>query len=623
MVFILTLEQAQISIKIDKPSYFPGDIIKGVIYIKVKTKDINAGIIYLKLCGQEKVNQLDQYNQFFSFKQFIYKKQKKIADFGKKMPIIACRKYFEIEVPNLTPSFTINYYKQVQCRILYFLSVTIQSEDEKYLYKPPKKHRVVVHLLQRAQLQPALSMEHTGESKIVKRCCFQSGVTLNFKSQGTKVKIQLNKPCYVFGENINLVIQVDNSQSSYSIQKFKFQVSAQLLILYKQQKRKLSNYFDLFDQELNQQIQAGEQKEVKTTLSLPNGKPTKSTSIFPQSSIKTKRIIFQYMITLKVIFGKRLFMSQEDLIVPIPLILIQQQKREKDNIFQSMENISMIGSVAETNQKINLSVIKKFIYGDHNYAGYGEQDGYQGPDRKYYPVESLDEGALKDQKGALEQLMFKQQYEIEDDNDDEDKLIEEIDGVNLNNVSININQSEKQQQPKTIFQQGNKNDIYLPNQNIEEAKLDNGIQDQLQTIKEEQDSKGTQYNLNNALSSSYIRKNHQQEDNDEQQNEQQNKQFQQQFYPIEPYGSFQKVIIKQEENDSIKINPEEKENKKKPTILKQNRSLSNSIDQTDQKEYKQIKVQFNDATSVDTLDGKTGERSSTQCRKNEIQQKQF
>ncbi|CAD8141732.1 unnamed protein product [Paramecium pentaurelia] len=611
MVFILTLEQAQISMKIDKPSYFPGDIIKGVIYIKVKTKDINAGIMNLKLCGQEKVNQLDQQNQFFSFKQFIYKKQKKITDFGKKMPIIACRKYFEIEVPNISPSFTINYYKMVQCRILYFLSVTIQSEDEKYLYKPPKKHRIVIHILQKPQIQPNLSLEHIGESKITKRCCFSSGTT--------KVMIQLNKPSYVFGENIDLVMQVNNSQSNYHIQNFKFSISAQLVILYKQQKRKLSNYFDIFDQELIQQVDAGDQKEIKVTLNLPQGKPAKNyNSIFPQSSIKTKRIIFQYILTLKIIFGKRLFLSQEDLIIPIPLILIQNQKREKDNICQSMDNISMIGSVFETNQKISQSILKKFIFGDHNCSGYGEQDGYEGPERKYQPIESLDEKALKDLKGALEQLMFKKQYEI-DGSDDEDKLIEEIDGVNLNNVSINIDQSEKQQQPKTIFQQNNKNDIFFPNQNIEEAKLDNGIQDQLQTIKEEQDSKGTQYNLNNALSSSQIRKNQQGEDNEEQQN----LQFQQQSFPFEAFGSFQKVIVKNEGQDQVKMNTEEKDNLKKPTILKQNRSLNNSIDQIDQKEQKQFRVQFNDATSVDTLDGKTGERLSTQCRKNETQLKQI
>ncbi|CAD8137263.1 unnamed protein product [Paramecium octaurelia] len=597
MVYILTLEQAQISIKIDKPCYFPGDLIKGVIYIKVKTKDINAGIMNLKLCGQLKVNQLDQQDQFFSFKQFIYKKQKKITDFGKKMPIIACRKYFEMEVPNISPSFTINYYKMVQCRILYFLSVTIQSEDEKYLYKPPKKHRVVIHILQKPQIQSNLPIEHVGESKTTKTCCLSTG--------GTKVKIQLNKPSFVFGENIDIVMQVNNSSSNYHIQNFKFSISAQLIILYKQQKRKLSNYFDIFDQELIQQVEAGEEKEIKTTLKLPQGKPGNPTSIFPQSSVKTKRIIFQYILTLKVTFGKRLFFRQDDLIIPMPIILIQHQKREKDNVFQSMENISMIGSVFETNQKLSQSQLKRFIFGDHNCSGYGEQDGYQGLERKYHPVESLDEKAMKDVKGALEQLMFKNQYEMEG-SDDEDKLIEEIDGVNLNNVSLNVEQSEKQQKAKTIFQQGKKNDIRFPNPNMEEAN--NDIQDQLQTIKEEQDSKGTQYNLNNALSSSQIRKNQQGEDNEEQQNSQ----FQQQSYPIEPFCSFQKVILKMDEYDHIK---DEKENLKRPPILKQNKSLNNSIDQIDQKEQKQFKVQFNDATSVDTLDGKTGERLSTQCKK--------
>ncbi|CAK88174.1 unnamed protein product (macronuclear) [Paramecium tetraurelia] len=595
MVYILTLEQAQISIRVDKPSYFPGDLIKGVIYIKVKTKDINAGIMNLKLCGQQKANQLDQQGQFFSFKQFIYKKQKKITDFGKKMPIIACRKYFEMEVPNISPSFTINYYKMVQCRILYFLSVTIQSEDEKYLYKPPKKHRVVIHILEKPQIQSNLAIQYVGESKTTKTCCLSTG--------GTKVKIQLNKPQYLFGENIDIVMQVDNSSSNYHIQKFKFSISAQLVVLYKQQKRKLSNYFDIFDQELI--FEAGDEKEIKTTFKLPQGKPRNPTSIFPQSSVKTKRIIFQYILTLQVSFGKRLFFSQDDLIIPMPIILIQQQKREKDNVLQSMENISMIGSVFETNQKLSQSQLKRFIFGDHNCSGYGEQDGYLGLERKYHPVESLDEKAMKDVKGALEQLMFKKQYEMED-SDDEDKLIEEIDGVNPNNISLNVEQSEKQKQPKTIFQQGNKKDIFFPNQNLEEAN--NGIQDQLQTIKEEQDSKGTQYNLNNALNSSQIRKNQQGDDNEEQQNGQ----FQQQSYPIEPFCSFQKVILKMDEQDQIK---DEKENIKKPPILKQKISLNNSIDQIDQKEQKQFKFQFNDATSVDTLDGKTGERLSTQCKK--------
>lgn len=49
MVFILSPEQAQVSIKMEKPIYYPGEIIKGVIYIKIKTKDIAAGILYIKV----------------------------------------------------------------------------------------------------------------------------------------------------------------------------------------------------------------------------------------------------------------------------------------------------------------------------------------------------------------------------------------------------------------------------------------------------------------------------------------------------------------------------------------------------------------------------------------------
>ncbi|CAD8044656.1 unnamed protein product [Paramecium primaurelia] len=588
MMYTLTPEQAQISIKIDKASYYPGEIIKGVIYMKIKTKDIQAGLMYLKLCGQEKVNQLDSFNQFFSFKQFIYKKQKKIADFGIKMPIIACKKYFELEVPQLYPSFTINYYKMVQCRILYFLSVSIQSEDEKNLYKVPKKHRVVVHILQKLQIQNAIPIEYSEVSKIDKRCCFSTG--------NTKVNIQLNKAQYIFGDTISLILQVDNSQSNVAVQKFELKISSQLVVLYKQQKRKLSNYFDIYLQEINEQIQAHSQKQIKAKIILPLGKTDNKMSIFPQSTLKTKRISYQYILTVDVIFARQLFFKVDNLIASIPLILIQQQKREKNNIIQSMDNLSMLGSLVETNQKLNTSQLKKFIYGDHNSAGYGEQDGYDGPERKYNPIESLDEFALKDTKGALEQLMFKKQYE--EDSDIDEEFENEIDGLSINDISINQiqpsqeqQQQQQQQQQRTIFNQKQKNELNYTNSNQEEFKQEQGIQEHLQTIKEEQESKGTQYNLNNVQpSQSQVQKN--------------NQKIQKDTYPIQTFGSVNSGLDNINYDD-IKNSPNDQINNKKTTILKKN----------DQREQKQLKVQFNDITSVDTLDGKNGDKITTQKQK--------
>ncbi|CAK75116.1 unnamed protein product (macronuclear) [Paramecium tetraurelia] len=585
MMYTLTPQQAQISIKIDKPSYYPGEIIKGVVYMKIKTKDIQAGLLYLKLCGQEKVNQLDSYNQFFSYKQFIYKKQKKIADFGIKMPIIACKKYFELEVPSLYPSFTVNYYKLVQCRILYFLSVSIQSEDEKNLYKVPKKHRVVVHILQKLPIQNVIPIEYSEVSKNDKRCCFSTG--------NTKVKIQLNKAQYVFGDSIQLNISVDNSQSNVAVQKFELKISSQLVVLYRQQKRKLSNYFDIYLQELNEQIQAHSQKQIATKIHLPTGKPDNYTSIFPQSTIKTKRVSYQYILTVNVIFSRQLFFKVENLVASIPLILIQHQKREKNNIIQSMDNLSMLGSILETNQKLNTSQLKKFIYGDHNSAGYGEQDGYVGPERKYNPIESLDEFALKDTKGALEQLMFKKQYE--EDSDIDEEFENEIDGISMNDISINQIQSSQDQQQKqrTIFNQKQQNEFNCPNS--EEFKQVEGIQEHLQTIKEEQESKGTQYNLNNIQPSFQVQKNPQKAQKDSHQ--------------IQTFGSVNSGLDNYNYED-VK-SPNEQTNPRKSTILKKNKNT----EQNDQREQKQLKVQFVDITSVDTLDGKNGDKMTTQKQK--------
>ncbi|CAD8139125.1 unnamed protein product [Paramecium octaurelia] len=496
MIYTLTPSQAQISIKIDKPAYYPGEIIKGVIYMKIKTNDIDAGLMYLKLCCQEKVNQLDTYSQFFSFKQFIYKKLKKITDFGTKMPVMACKKYFELEVPSLYPSFTINYYKTVQCRILYFLTVNLQNQDGKLQYKVPKKHRVVVHILEKLPIINQIPLEIEGISKAHKRLCYST--------ENTKVKIQLQKTQYIFGDNIPLILSVDNMQSNIGIQKLELRISSQLVVLYKEQKRKLSNYFEILKQEINEQIKSHQRKQISINLILPIGNEFNQTSFFPQSTIKTKRISYQYILTVNAIFDKFLFYKVDDLIISVPLILIQHKKREKNNIIQSMENLSRIGQMGEPSSKLNMSQLNRFIYGDHNFAGYGEQDGYKGPERKYNPIESLDESALKDIKGALEVLMHKKQDE--DDSEIDENFLEEIDGASKNVISMNQIYLFDQQKQRTIFNQNQKNNFEISNLNNEECKQDYGYQINLHTIKEEQDSSGTQYNLHNAKYNSQISK---------------------------------------------------------------------------------------------------------------------
>ncbi|CAD8043153.1 unnamed protein product [Paramecium primaurelia] len=260
-----------------------------------------------------------------------------------------------------------------------------------------------------------------------------------------------------------------------------------------------------------------------------------------------------------------------------------------------MENISRIGSIVETNSKLNTSQLRKFIYGDHNSAGYGEQDGYDGPERKYNPTESLDESALKDVKGALEKLINKKQYE-EDSEIDED-FLEEIEGISHNNISMNQIQSFEQQQERTIFNQKQKNDLNYQHINNEEFKKEYEIQVNLQIIKEEQESKGTQYNLNNGLSSSQVR-NHNQQYQIEQDQKNANK------------NGFDKIDF-----DEISNNENFIKNTQKNTILKKNIDSQISKEQNDQKGQKQLKVQFIDNTSIDTLDGKTGDKMNSQQQK--------
>lgn len=52
------------------------------------------------------------------------------------------RKYFQIQLPSEIPSFTINQYRDVQCRILYILSVYFETKDGLQIIKPRKSHRI-------------------------------------------------------------------------------------------------------------------------------------------------------------------------------------------------------------------------------------------------------------------------------------------------------------------------------------------------------------------------------------------------------------------------------------------------------------------------------------------------
>ncbi|CAK85322.1 unnamed protein product (macronuclear) [Paramecium tetraurelia] len=605
MIYTLTPSQAQISIKIDKPAYYPGEIIKGVIYMKIKTNDIDAGLMYLKvrmlieliqLCCQEKVNQLDSYNQFFSFKQFIYKKLKKITDFGKKMPMIACKKYFELEVPSLYPSFTINYYKTVQCRVLYFLTINLQNQDGQLQYKVPKKHRVVVHVLEKLPIINQIPIEIERISKAHKRLCFST--------EKTKIKIQLQKIQNIFGDNIPLILSVDNMQSNIGIQKFEIRISSQLVVLYKEQKRKLSNYFEIFKLEINEQIKSHQNKQISLNLILPIGNEANQTSFFPQSTIKTKRISYQYILTVNVIFDKFLFYKVDNLVISAPLILIQNKKREKTNIIQSMENLSRIGQMGEPSSRLNMSQLNNFIYGDHNFAGYGEQDGYKGPERKYNPVESLDELALKDIKGALEELMGKK--EDEEDSEIDENFLEEIVGASKNTISMNQISLFEQQKQRTIFKQNQKYNSDFSNLNNEEFKQDYCNQINLHTIKEEQDSSGTQYNLNNAKYNSQIRKHDQ--INEYQRDLKDNSKIEQleSFNNQQDKINFDYISNNQNFPTDPQNNKRQKNNNKNPITSKE----------TDQKPLSKFKGQFNDQTQISSPRNKMREKISLQNQKN-------
>lgn len=91
---------------------------------------------------------------------------------------------------------------------------------------------------------------------------------------------------------------------------------------------------------------------------------------------------------------------------------------------QSVSNLMPEASSA----RLNRSKLRQFVHSDRNVTGFGPQDGYVGPIRKYDPDESLNEEELKDLPGALEKLFIKKQNALLKEEDDEE-LIDKIEGV--------------------------------------------------------------------------------------------------------------------------------------------------------------------------------------------------
>ncbi|CAK91863.1 unnamed protein product (macronuclear) [Paramecium tetraurelia] len=350
MITKLDNGQLQVSLKVDKANYRAGDVIKGVIYLKAKTPDLECSMLFLKLIGVQKVNQFDKQNQFFRFKDIFYTKHKWLCNFGSHLTQGIQKRHFEIETPQEIPSFCINYYKTVQCRMQYILSVYFTDETSQTLYKIDQSHKITIHIHHLPSPSLMQSICYVGEQKELKKLCFLNGGS-------AQISLQINKQGFAIGDVIEANLEVDNTKTDLNLLNLTFSVQSQLIILYPVLKLRISNYFGLSKQAHNIVVKGGQKRQLEYKLKLEQDSNDPK-SIFPQSTLFSDRIIYHYNFCLIANYSQN-FYSCNQLTFAIPIHIFQQESRQQQYL------IDMNGTLSK----------QKAMFSDHKITGYGPLDG--------------------------------------------------------------------------------------------------------------------------------------------------------------------------------------------------------------------------------------------------------
>ncbi|CAD8194310.1 unnamed protein product [Paramecium pentaurelia] len=373
MITKLDNDQIQVSLKVDKANYRAGDVIKGVIYLKAKSTDLECNMLFLKLIGVQKVNQFDKQNQCFRFKDIFYSKHKWLCNFGSHLTQGIQKRHFEIETPLEIPSFCINYYKTLQCRLMYILSIYFTDESQQTFYKIEQSHKITIHVYHLPSPSLMQSICYVGEQRELKKLCFLNGGSAS-------ISLQINKQGFVIGDVIDINLEIDNTKTDLNLLNLSFSVQSQLIILYPVLKLRISNYFGLA-QSLHNIVVKGRQKrqlEYKLKLEQDQNDPK---SIFPQSSLYTDRIIYHYNFCLIANYSQNI-QNCNQLTIAIPIHIFQGELRQQQQQQQYQNDM---------NSTLNK---QKVMFSDHKINGYGPLDGAPSQYQNLYAEDSFEDEEL-------------------------------------------------------------------------------------------------------------------------------------------------------------------------------------------------------------------------------------
>ncbi|CAD8113897.1 unnamed protein product [Paramecium sonneborni] len=444
MITKLESEQIQVQVKVDKANYRAGDVIKGVIYLKVKSQDLDCSMLFLKLIGVQKVNQYDKRNQCFRFKDIFYSKHKWLCNFGSHLTQGIYKRQFEVQSPQEIPTFCINYYKTVQCRLMYILSLYFTDETQQNVYKIDNSHKITINIYHTPPIPEMQSICYVGEQRELKKLGFLNGGS-------SQISLQINKQGFMIGEYIDINLEVDNTNTDLNLLNLAFSIQSQLIILYPELKLKISNHFGLAKSQHNIVVKGRSKRQLEFKLKIDQDKSDPK-SIFPQSTLYSDRIIYHYNFCLIANYSQNFYNSNE-LTIAIPISVFQEQTRQlSSNPLDCTIN----------NQKA--------MFSDHNIDGYGPQDGVPDSLQNYNVQHSFDDDEFQEENTSPQN--FNRQSLIPD----YEELENEFETV----------QASQQQQ----FNQCNQQDNYTNNENEGFIiKKVTAFNENLDIIQEENDDK--------------------------------------------------------------------------------------------------------------------------------------
>ena len=209
---------SSISIQVDSKSVSVGNSLTGHVHCELHTA-INTGTLNIELIGEEHCEWREKQSDG---KQVLHKGKKQIAQYSTLVCEVDGEEYapgyhsfpFNFQVPaNYAASFSMKQPPCTQADITYQVIALLQCDDLQVKSEPE-----TVTITSRPEV--VKSIEERACATMLTWGCFSQGQT--------QLVVHIDKNAYQPGENIQILIEIDNSKSSLNVESVSMTVSRRI-----------------------------------------------------------------------------------------------------------------------------------------------------------------------------------------------------------------------------------------------------------------------------------------------------------------------------------------------------------------------------------------------------------